>query len=128
MGGLAGEERWVAAIVPCQGSSFFNPSKVLPLYCYLPLGNLEIKFIGCVQGIKFSGRWKHLEKKEEEGDEGSRERVGGNERGTKNNSIGQGISNSNNFKGQSQVKRSARGKLCAVCAGHVLALDWNRNK
>lgn len=96
------------------------------MYCYLPLGNLEIKFIGCVQGIKFSGRWKHLEKKEEEeeGDEGSRERVGGNERGTKNNSFGQDISNSNNFKGQSQVKRSVRGKLCAVCAGHVvLALD-----
>lgn len=67
VGGLAGEERWVAAVVPSQGSSFFNPPKVLPLYCYLPLGNLEIKFIGCVQGINFSGRWKHLEKEEGRG-------------------------------------------------------------
>lgn len=96
MGGLAGEERWVAEIVPSQGSSFFNPCKVLPLYCYLPLGNLEIKFKGCVQGINFSGRWKHLEK------EGGalRRGWGGNERGTKNNSVGKGISNvndSNNF-------------------------------
>lgn len=49
---------------------FFNPSKVLPLCCSLPLGNLEIKFIGCVQGINFSGRWKHLEEVEvvEEGE------------------------------------------------------------
>lgn len=104
VGGLAGEERWVAAVVPSQGSSFFNPPKVLPLYCCLPLGNLEIKFIGCVQGINFSGRWKHLDK-EEEGDGGSlsREGAGGcterGEGGTKNNYIGQGISNSNNFLG-----------------------------
>lgn len=88
---------------------FFNPSKVLPLCCSLPLGNLEIKFIGCVQGINFSGRWKHLEEVEvvEEGEEGrggSRDRErergwGGSEQGggTKNNSIGQGKSNGNNF-------------------------------
>ena len=80
---------------------YLNPSKVLPLCSYLPLGTLEIKFIGCVHGINFSGRWKHLEEEEEEeeeeGDEGSQERVGGNERGTKNNFVGQGISNGTNF-------------------------------
>lgn len=72
MGGLTREERWVAAIVFTQGSSFFffNPSKVLPLCCLLPQGNLEIKFIGCVQGINFSGRWKHLEKEEVVGGSG----------------------------------------------------------
>ena len=63
-----------------------NHPKVLPLHCYLSLGNLEIKFIGCVQGINFSGRWKHLEEEEveeeeEEGEGGSQERVGGTERG-----------------------------------------------
>lgn len=53
--------------------------------------------------------------------------MGGTERGeggTKNNSIGLGISNGNNFSGQSRLKRSVWGKLCAVCAGHVVvALD-----
>lgn len=72
------------------------------------------------QGIKFSGRWKHLEEEKEEGDEGSRERVGGNERGTKNNSVGQGISDGDNFWGQSRVKWPVTCKLCAVCAEHVV--------
>lgn len=92
MGGLAREERWVAALVFSQGSSFFNPSKVLPLCYYLPLGYLEINFIGCVQGINFSGRWKHLEEEKEECEMG-----GSHEQGTKNNSFGQGASSRHNF-------------------------------
>lgn len=118
VGGLAREERWVAAAVPSQGS-FFYPPKVLPLYCFVPLGIPEIKFIGWVQGINFSGRWKHLE---QEGDGGSRERVGGTEREegeTKNNSIRQGTGNSNNFSGQCQLICLSRGKLRAPCAGHT---------
>lgn len=93
---------------------FLNPFKVLPLCCYVPLGYLEINFIGCIQGINFSGRWKHLEEEEEE----EECRMGGShEQGTKNNSFRQGVSSCHNFF--SQFDRNVP-LWCAACAGSTV--------